>query len=240
MKNGDARLQVPDFIEPKDFLPVEVNRPPYLHRYDLFSPKLSRRLTLFSWNTVLLWTMIESHPAIKTFCERPGFVHVHGDWRVADFWVQREGRSEFLVLEHSPLQNLVGVAPRLESDLGLRARTVVDTEFETHATWIRNWQQIWSMAWEGTMLPATFNRHSHPAFGIAVWLTLQRRPHTNFHVSHQELRRRFRTALEDSLASAITLARGMNAHGIYLFEPRLLLPIIFDSARSQRFANRNP
>jgi hypothetical protein len=87
---------------------------------------------------------------------------------------------------------------------------------------------LWSMAWEGTMLPATFNRHNHPAFGIAVWLTLQRRPHTNFHVSHQELRRKFRTALEDSLASAMTLARGMNAHGIYLFEPRLLLPTIFD------------
>jgi hypothetical protein len=98
---------------------------------------------------------------------------------------------------------------------------------------------LWSMAWEGTLLPATFNRHNHPAFGIAVWLTLQRRPHTNFHVSHQELRRKFRTALEDSLASAMTLARGMNAHGIYLFEPRLLLPTIFDSARSQRFANRN-
>ena len=63
--------------------------------------------------------------------------------------------------------------------------------------------------------------------------------HTNFHVSHQELRRKFRTALEDSLASAMTLARGMNAHGIYLFEPRLLLPTIFDSGRSQRFANRN-
>lgn len=131
-----------DFIEPKDFLPVEVNRPPYLHRYDLFSPKLSRRLTLFSWNAVLLWTMIESHPAIKKFCERPGLVHVHGDWRLADFWVQRDGRSEFLLLEHSPLQNLVGVAPRLESDLGLRARTVLDAELEAHARWIKNWQQI--------------------------------------------------------------------------------------------------
>lgn len=142
MKNGDARREVADFIEPKDFLPVEVNRPPYLHRYDLFSPKLSRRLTLFSWNAVLLWTMIESHPAIKTFCERPGLVHVHGDWRLADFWVQRDGRSEFLLLEHSPLQNLVGVSPRLESDLGLRARTVLNAELEVHAMWIKNWQQI--------------------------------------------------------------------------------------------------
>jgi hypothetical protein len=83
VKNGDARLQVPDFIEPTDFLPVELKRPPCLHRYDPFSPKLSRRLTLFSWNAVLLWTMIERHPAIKTFCKRPGFVHVHGDWRIA-------------------------------------------------------------------------------------------------------------------------------------------------------------
>ncbi|WP_089164034.1 hypothetical protein [Caballeronia sordidicola] len=56
--------------------------------------------------------------------------------------MQREDRSEFLLLEHSPLQNLVGVAPHLESDLGLRARTVLDTELEAHATWIKNWQQI--------------------------------------------------------------------------------------------------
>ena len=95
------------------------------------------------------------------------------------------------------------------------------------------------MAWEGTLHPATFNRHNHPAFGIAVWLTLQRRPQSNFYVPQQELRRKFRTALEDSLASTMVLVRGMNAHGIYLFEPRLLLPTIFDSAGSQRLANRN-
>ena len=98
---------------------------------------------------------------------------------------------------------------------------------------------LWSMAWEGTLHPATFNRHNHPAFGIAVWLTLQRRPQSNFYVPQQELRRKFRTALEDSLASTMVLVRGMNAHGIYLFEPRLLLPTIFDSAGSQRLANRN-
>jgi len=74
---------------------------------------------------------------------------------------------------------------------------------------------------------------------LAALLTLPRWPHTNFHVSRQELRRNFRTALENSLASSLTLTRGINAHGIYLFEPRLLLPTIFDSARSQRLANRN-
>lgn len=99
---------------------------------------------------------------------------------------------------------------------------------------------LWSMAWEGTMLPATFNRHNHPAFGIAVWLTLQQRPHTNFDVSHQELRRQFRTAMESSLATAMVLARAMNAHGIYLFEPRLLLPTIFDCHRESKIGKSKP
>lgn len=134
--------QVADFIDQKDFVPVEVARPPHLHRFDLFSPKLARRLTLFSWDAVLLWTMIESHPAIKKFCERPGLVHVHGDWRLAEFWVQRDDHSEFLLLEHSSLQNLVSAAPRIESDLGSRTRTVLEKELAAHATWIKNWQEI--------------------------------------------------------------------------------------------------
>lgn len=131
-----------DSVEKEDFHPATVTRPPHLNRYDLFSPKLARRLTLFSWNSVLLWTMIESHAAIKKFCERPGSIRVDGDWRLADFWVQRDGQSEFLLLEHSPLKDTAEATPRLESDLGLRTRTVLDAELGANTVWIKNWQQM--------------------------------------------------------------------------------------------------
>lgn len=97
---------------------------------------------------------------------------------------------------------------------------------------------LWCMVWEGTLHPAILDTHGHPAFGIAVWLTLQERTHSNSQHPLQELRRKFRIALEDTLAKAMVLAQAMNSDGTYLFEPRLLLPTIFDCTESQRFTNR--
>ena len=133
---------MPDFPSPNDFRPVEVNRPPYLHRYELSSPKLERRVTLFSWNTVLLWTDIESQASIVRFCERPGLVRYKGDWQLADFWVQRSDHREFLMLEESPKLSVLSVAPRLDSDLGQQVRAISNDELQANALWINNWQQM--------------------------------------------------------------------------------------------------
>lgn len=133
---------MPDFPSPVDFRPVEVNRPPYLHRYELSSPKLERRVTLFSWNAVLLWTDIESQANIIRFCERPGLVRHKGDWQLADFWVQHQEHREFLMLEESPKLSVLSAAPRLNSDLGQQVRTISNDELQANALWIRNWQQM--------------------------------------------------------------------------------------------------
>lgn len=133
---------MPDFPIPDDFHPVEVDRPPYLHRYELSSPKVDRRLTLFSWRAVLLWTMIESHASIARFCERPGLVRLRGDWQLADFWVQRQGHSEFLLLEDSVRLEMLVTAPRLDSDLGQRVRMISNDDLQANELWIRNWLQM--------------------------------------------------------------------------------------------------
>jgi hypothetical protein len=57
VKDGDERLSATDFIGLKDFVALEFTRPPCLHRYDLYGPKRSRRLTLSLWNAVLIWTI---------------------------------------------------------------------------------------------------------------------------------------------------------------------------------------
>jgi hypothetical protein len=93
---------------------------------------------------------------------------------------------------------------------------------------------LWRMAWEGFMHPVMLELHSHPAFGIAVWLSLHPRPHKNAEVASEILLCEFQSALEASLGHAIVLAHVMHSRATYLLEPRLLRPSIFDCTCSQR------
>jgi len=43
-------------------------------RIEVFSPKLGRRMSLFSYAAWQLWLALEANPAVSTFCERPTFV----------------------------------------------------------------------------------------------------------------------------------------------------------------------
>ncbi|ASL48832.1 hypothetical protein bAD24_p00645 (plasmid) [Burkholderia sp. AD24] len=60
-------------------------RPRGAHRYDVFTPKLGRRLTLYRRSAFEAWLMLEADPASRTFCERLGFMAVDGQRRVVDF-----------------------------------------------------------------------------------------------------------------------------------------------------------
>jgi hypothetical protein len=68
----------------RSFEPLTLPRPRGAHRYDVFSPKLGRRLTLYRLNAFESWLMLEADPAEKTFCERPGFMAVDGQRCVVD------------------------------------------------------------------------------------------------------------------------------------------------------------
>jgi hypothetical protein len=81
----------------RSFEPLTLPRPRGAHRYDVFSPKLGRRLTLYRRNAFEAWLMLEADPAAKTFCERPSFMAVDGRRRVVDFWA-RYGDDECLVV----------------------------------------------------------------------------------------------------------------------------------------------
>lgn len=37
----------------------------------MFSPKIKRRLTLFSWDAHDAWLLLEADPTVQAFCERP-------------------------------------------------------------------------------------------------------------------------------------------------------------------------
>jgi hypothetical protein len=75
---------------------VETKRPTGSRRIEIFSPKIKRRLTLFSWNTHDAWLLLEADPTVRAFCERPAYVNGEAG-RVLDFWVdQGSGRAESL------------------------------------------------------------------------------------------------------------------------------------------------
>ena len=122
-----------------NYQPVAVGRPPFRHRYEVFSPKLERRITLFSWDAVLVWTLIEGVPEITRFCERPGVLHDQKRWRLADFWVEHTGQSEYWLLPDSKLP-IIGGAPRIDAEAAPHIQHVSPDHLKQHALFIRNWQ----------------------------------------------------------------------------------------------------
>jgi hypothetical protein len=76
---------------------VETKRPVGARRIEVFSPKIKRRLTLFSWDAHDVWLLLEADPTVRTFCERPAYCEGEAG-RVLDFWVEQGGCTKFVVL----------------------------------------------------------------------------------------------------------------------------------------------
>ena len=76
---------------------VRTPRPPRTHRFDLFGPKIGRRLTLYGRNPLHLWLRLEADPQVDAYCERPLYIPDLRPPRCVDFWV-RTSRDERLCL----------------------------------------------------------------------------------------------------------------------------------------------
>ncbi|MPW11414.1 hypothetical protein GCT19_39010, partial [Paraburkholderia sp. CNPSo 3155] len=82
--------------------PIALARPRGAHRFEAFSPKLARRVMFYRRASLAQWLLLEADPKVITFCERPGYVLINGDRRLADFWVHYVDREEFVVLSELP------------------------------------------------------------------------------------------------------------------------------------------
>lgn len=78
--------------------PVSSDRPHKAHRFDVYSPKLRRHVTLFGRHALNLWTTLEGSPQVLNFCERPAKIPGMSKTRCFDFWVARADGEELLVL----------------------------------------------------------------------------------------------------------------------------------------------
>ena len=116
---------------------VETKRRPEQRRIEVFSPKIKRRLTLFSWDSHDAWLLLEADPTVQAFCERPAYVE-GGAGRVLDFWVDHGGHSKFWALSSKDSES--ESLPRTEHGVSLRVLRCPDTI--AFAMRIQNWAQI--------------------------------------------------------------------------------------------------
>jgi len=122
------------------FQPIAIQRSKWIHQFHVWSPKLSRRLVLYSQQAIDFWAMIESHATILTFCEYPGFILVNQKPRIADFALQRDGVNEFVVLDAAPLAAIDSDTREILDPLPVTSVTV--EALKPHRQWIENWLRM--------------------------------------------------------------------------------------------------
>jgi len=122
---------------------LEVSRPRGAHRIEAFSPKLGRRLTLFSHAAFRLWLCIESDPSILVFCERHGFAQLGEKWRLADFWVRYADHEELVVRMEAEDPDAQGGACTQDCiDSQLKIRMMSAAELAAAHIWTSNWERM--------------------------------------------------------------------------------------------------
>lgn len=121
--------------------PVAIKRLPWMRRLSFVSPKASRLITLFSYESLNLWSFIESHSAITRFCEYPGYVFAGDKRMLATFLVEGLQTRQYLVLQDDI--ELVPEHPqRVSTFTQTDVFTVTKEWIDPHRQWIQNWQQI--------------------------------------------------------------------------------------------------
>ena len=123
-----------------DFHPIAIQRSKWTHQFHVWSPKLSRRLSLYSRAAVDFWAMMESYASVLTFCEYPGLIFVDQKPRIADFVLRRDDVTEFIVVESTPLTAIdAGLHEILDP---LPVATVNADALNSHRQWIDNWLRM--------------------------------------------------------------------------------------------------
>lgn len=125
------------------------SRPFGSHRYDVYGPKIRRRLFLYGELPLNGFIAIESDPEISGYCERPVVITELKPRRVVDFWVQRSlGGELWLLLRPSELKWLDRKHPPTEAfnawadDQGLKIKLVTPESLGAGRVLLGNWGDI--------------------------------------------------------------------------------------------------
>ncbi len=157
---------------PRFLTPMSTPRPRAARLLTAFSPKLGRTVRAFQRAAFEQWIRLEVDPGVASFCEHPRRVGASDDSTLIDFWVDRRGREEMLVME------LGQGAIKLPSSVqGLPLRVVPAAELAAATVWVSNWNR---------MIPViNATRGLAPKTLIKSVLSLVRRPLALSYVEHE-------------------------------------------------------
>ena len=107
--------------------------------HHMWAPKLGRTVVLNSMGQLRLWAMLEAHPGVARYCERPCWTDELSPQPPPDFWALRDGMPVWLVLaDEAPTAASDGPAPARLPDV----RYVASGELARHRVWIQNWLSL--------------------------------------------------------------------------------------------------
>lgn len=129
----------PSKLQPRFSIPVDDSRPKGSACFDLWAPKLKRRIKLFDPFHVRLWTLLESNPRISAYYERPAYWCHDERQQLINFWC-RVGRREMCwVVTAEPHQPRTDVLIQGED---IDVRYIHAKSLASRAIWIENWMRI--------------------------------------------------------------------------------------------------
>src|ERR1700712_5674253 len=121
--------------------PTAMTRPRGAHRFEVFSPKLSRRLTLYRRAVLDAWMLIETDPSVVSFSERPGTDLIGEHNRQVDFLVRYADRNELLIAADPPVDEDDDVRDTIDASASL-IRVIPRAELVAARMWIDNWHRM--------------------------------------------------------------------------------------------------
>lgn len=79
--------------------PLPVRRLPRQTLHHAWAPNLRRPILFVSETQLRLWIMLEANPGVTNYCERPALSGDATTEPLADFWVMRRGREQWLSVD---------------------------------------------------------------------------------------------------------------------------------------------
>ena len=116
-----------------------VKRLPKQTLHHVWAPKLNRTVVLAGRDQLHLWVMLEAHPAISRYCERPTWPDENEASPEPDFWVLRDGSAIWLALGDTPQCD--PNAPPLPAAMPC-VQWVHPDALNQHRVWIQNWLSL--------------------------------------------------------------------------------------------------
>jgi len=130
--------------------PADNHRPYGSTRYEVWSPKLRRGITLYGDVPLKAWIYLESIPAVEAFCERPlTFKRTKKAKRVVDFWVKWNDKEEIWLLKrrteeekHQQDKQLYSKFQQWAQANGMEARLIAPDLVALAEVEMQNWSVI--------------------------------------------------------------------------------------------------